>query len=441
MRKPGKTKLAPILLCVTLALLAAGALRLWLLLPPRVMAFGLAVAQEGIDKVVAELPEGSLEGLLLAGSAFRALSAALLVCGTFWILASLLGLVFKRRWSLAFVRAGWFAVFLAAIVLGYVAFVAGDKLAAAIKEANPQAQDAVATFFFRWAYLRWALLASAVAAGMLVLSWRARTIAIYNPPPPPVELAAGDRVLENLRTGGQDPRFSKSLLSSLGLHWIIIVAVPFLWAMRGCVTPYLLPQGSGKPRVTRVIQVQKRKKKPRKKYILRPNAAVYWDIPDLNESKIAKEVEEETRLTYAANPNAVFGQMGAGGGNKGGWPEGVPGGKIRFIRLEYVGRDWDDGMDELSRADINFLAFLKKEVPFPVARRSEANRISVLKRYPKGFAPPFVYMTGSDNINTTSAEKRALREYLLDGGMLFADCGSHGWDYHFRIFIKSVFPD
>jgi len=29
-------------------------------------------------------------------------------------------------------------------------------------------------------------------------------------------------------------------------------------------------------------------------------------------------------------------------------PDGVPGGKIRFIRLEYDGRDWDDGMDAAS---------------------------------------------------------------------------------------------
>jgi len=184
--------------------------------------------------------------------------------------------------------------------------------------------------------------------------------------------------------------------------------------------------------------VVKRAKKRRKKYILRKNAAVYWDIPDLNQSKVAQEVDEQTQLTHVADRNAVHGNMGAGGGKKGGWPDGVPGGKIRFIRLEYSGRDWDDGMDAASAADINFLNFLRKEVPFPVARKSESNRISMLARYPKGLAPPFVYMTGSDSFRSSARERKVLREYLMAGGMLFADAGNQQWDRSFRSFLGEV---
>ena len=217
--------------------------------------------------------------------------------------------------------------------------------------------------------------------------------------------------------------------------------MPFLLLLRGCIEPYLVPYGRGEARVTRVMRVVRRQKKQRKRFILRQNAAVYWDIPDLSESDIARQVDADTQLTWQTDRNALHGKMGAGGGKTGGWPDGVPGGKIRFIRLEYRGRDWDDGMDAHSRADINFLTFLKQEVPFPVARKSESHRISLLTRYPRGFAPPFVYMTGSSSIGTSSRERRVLRDYLLDGGMLFADAGSWQWDRSFRSFIRGVFPD
>ena len=331
-------------------------------------------------------------------------------------------------------------MFVASFILLAAVFDAGGTLAQAYKEHTPGANDvAYRTFLMRWIWLRWALLASAVAAGMLVVAARAKTLAAFHADE--ADAPIGDRVVENLRTGGNDRRFRKSWLSSAMLHWVVIVAIPFLLSLRGCVSPYLVPYGRGEARVVRVMKVVKRKKKPRKKYILRKNAAIYWDIPDLNESKIAEDVNEATQLTYTANRNAVHGKMGAGGGKQGGWPDGVPGGKIRFIRLEYQGRDWDDGMDGISAADINFLNFFRKEVPFPVAHKGESHAISLLAKYPKGFAPPFVYMTGSEGISTSANDKRVLREYLLDGGMLFADSGTAKWSREFFRFIQQVFPD
>ena len=57
--------------------------------------------------------------------------------------------------------------------------------------------------------------------------------------------------------------------------------------------------------------------------------------------------------------------MGTGGGNKPGWADGFADGEVRFIRLEYNGPDWDDGMDNTSRADQNFLDCVRtRKLPF-----------------------------------------------------------------------------
>jgi hypothetical protein len=436
-----KTSPIPTVLCVPLALLATAALRAVILMPASAAEFAFRADYLGMEDYAAELMDGPAAALHLAGPAMNALSATLLVCGGLWGAASLVGMVVRRPWAMALLRAAYVAVFVASVVFAHVVFLAAGALSDTVKEASREVEGLeLDVFKLQWHYLRWALLAGAFAAGMLLLSWRGKAMALFNMAAPSGP-GAGDRVLEGIRTGGRDPCYRKSWLSSAFVHWFLIIALPFLLLFRGCIEPYLVPHGRGQARVTRVMRVVRRKKKERKKYILRRNAAVYWDIPDLSESDIARQVDEDTQLTWQTDLNALHGKMGAGGGKKGGWPDGVPGGKIRFIRLEYRGRNWDDGMDAHSQADINFLAFLRQEVPFPVARKSESHRISLLTRYPKGFAPPFVYMTGSSSVGASSTERRVLRDYLLDGGMLFADAGSWQWDRSFRSFIKGVFPD
>lgn len=437
-----KTSPIPTALCVPLAVLAAATLQFVVLADALASELDFCLAEAGgLAELAETLLAGPLAAIFVARGAAGVLSGVGGACGVLWALVSILGLLVRRRWSLVAIRAAYVVVIAAGLVLAAVVYATAGLLADAYAAANPEADNVgVRSFLFQWQYLRWVLLAAAGAAGMLVLSWRGRTIALYGPAGAGEEPAPGDRFVENVRTGGRDPAYRRSWLSSSFLHWFVIIALPFLWALRGCVEPYLVPYGRGKPRVTRVMRVVKRKKK-RKKYILRQNTAVIWEIPDLNESKIAQQVNEETQLTHAADRNAVHGQMGAGDGTKGGWPDGVPGGKIRFIRLEYRGRDWDDGMDAGSRADINFLTFLRQEVPFPVARKSESHAVRLLSRYPAGFAPPFVYMTGSEHVYVSRTDRKILREYLLQGGMLFADCGSRRWDHSFRGFIRGVFPD
>jgi len=438
-----KSSLIPIILCVPLGLLAAAAERaVYLALPVSAAELEFLRLYLAPEDLANELLAGGLLTLHSAGpQAMALLSGTLGVCGGLWALSSVVGLLFRRRWALAAVRTGYAAVLVGALVGCGVAAVAVNEAASQYEQFDPENQGlATETFLLFWSYARWALAAAAGAVWMLILSCRGRALALYCPPPSPSR-APGDELIENLRTGGRDPRYRRSLLTSGFALWFLIVALPFLLLFRGCVEPYRVPYGSGQARVMRVMRVVRRQKKKRKRFILRRNAAIYWDIPDLRESDIERQVDEDTQLTHVADRNAVHGQMGAGGGKKGGWPDGVPGGRIRFIRLEYRGRDWDDGMDAHSRADINFLTFLRQEVPFPVARKGESHAVRLLARYPKGLAPPFVYLTGSDSVYVSRSDRRILREYLLEGGMLFADAGSWRWDRSFRGLMKSVFPD
>ncbi len=310
--------------------------------------------------------------------------------------------------------------------------------------------DPVSLFFIRW-HLLWPVALGALGMAVLhAIALRHKVISLYtgihDERPAP-----GDRLIDNILSNGADPRFRKSLISSVGLHVLVILVIPWLLTMRGCVEPYRVPKGSGTPSTLTAVKVTKvvKKKTKKKRFVINPKSAISFHIPDLDESVAARQVDAETQLTYAADPSRVMGmgmgtsaagKMGAGGGKTGGWPDGMENAKVRFIRMEYNGEGWDDGMSPDMRADLNFLDTFQKLTGFKVATAPESHPIGLLKKYPKGFAPPFVYMTGSGSINVTAGEIKTMREYLLDGGMLFADCGSPQWDRNFRGFIKQVLP-
>jgi hypothetical protein len=56
------------------------------------------------------------------------------------------------------------------------------------------------------------------------------------------------------------------------------------------------------------------------------------------------------------------------------------------------------------------------------------------------FAYPIVYMNGHGNVFFTSKEAMVFRQYLTNGGFLFAD-DNYGFDKSFRREMKKVFPD
>ncbi|MHC4253487.1 MAG: DUF4159 domain-containing protein, partial [Planctomycetota bacterium] len=272
----------------------------------------------------------------------------------------------------------------------------------------------------------------------LVLLWLVvlKDVAVYYRAPPPGEAPLlGDRIVENLRTHGGDERFRTSTYWAVTVHALAII-VPMI-ATRGCMmAPYAVPKGRGEQMVQRIV-VKRIKKKKKKKYVLNMNSPIVYYVPDLDDSDVLEKLEEETQDTYQATKMA---NLGKGGKGKGGWPHGMENARVRFIRLRYSGGDWDQDMG--LGADYNLLIQFHKLTGFKIAPRTEAIKVSDLARFPRHRAPPFVFITGRQNINVSSRDVKTLRHYcLVEGGMLFADNGGGHFNNSFRRLMARTFPD
>ena len=313
-------------------------------------------------------------------------------------------------------------------------------LAAKNVTINGDEQDRATILLFWWKAC-WPALAVILYVVWLHLMMRSRSVyAAFRAAPGGA--MAGDRVLEDFRTHGRDPRQRRSLYASAMTHIVILVIIPVLMEMGGCVKAYRVPKGTGEP-VVAMVKMVKPKKKKKKTLSLRPNSAIIFEVPDLDDTEVDQQIEEQSQVTYVASANAKAGKMGKGGPGKGGWPEGMEKYKIRFIRLDHGGSGWDDGMDARTAADVNFLRAFANATGFTkIARKGESHAIRLLKKYPKDGFPPFVYMTGNHNMGrVSSGDIKILREYCLNGGMLVGDAGSPEFHRSFTHFMRQVFPD
>ena len=246
----------------------------------------------------------------------------------------------------------------------------------------------------------------------------------------------GDQVVESLRTGGHDPRMRSSSYWATFLC-LFALALPFI--MRGCgwEDPYGLPKGSGDP-VVEMVQVTRQREIPERRLIVNNWSPFIFERMEIDDIKILDEMEEQTLDTYEIAQEQT-GKLGEGGGDTGGWPEGMEGATVRFIRLQYSGGDWDQNMDRNS--DANLLRRFNRITGFPVAPDGEARRADRLRRFPQGLKPPFVFMTGRGNVNFSANEIRTLRWYTLEeGGMIFATHGGGNFDRNFRNQLNRIFP-
>ncbi len=361
------------------------------------------------------------------------------ICGTVFLAAAFIALARKPS-ALARLRKAYIAAYVLFGIYAYaVISLTGQIEASGLKSFQGADIDTVQVFFWRYDLLWLPACVLLFVVWLHLLSWRGIVIATYAGKAAP-GAGPGDKVIENIRTHGRDPVYRKSNATSLLTHIFLIVILPWLLRLGGCVDPYRPPWGGGKPEIT-MVRVVKKKPKKKKKFVLNPNSKIYLRAPDLDESDLHDQVEEMSRVRHTADPNAMFGQLGDGDAKTPGWQDGFKDGIVRFIRLEYNGHDWDDGMDEKSGADMNFLrAFRKMSGGMKTAQKSESHPVRLLKKYPKGQAPPFVYMTGSGHIHISSSDIKTLKNFLQEGSLLFADAGSGHWDRSFRSLMQRVFP-
>ena len=254
--------------------------------------------------------------------------------------------------------------------------------------------------------------------------------------------------------GRHDPIMRQGLTFGLAIHALLIF-LPLLWmSLARQQASYALPKGSGTASVgggeeVLVRPVKKQPKKNRRKFAVNPNSSIIFYSPDIDsDSKVLEIAQEETARTYVATGGKGGGKwggkgggrLGKGGGTQGGWPEGMEGAKVRFIRLQYRGGDWDyrTGSD----ADFNMMRAFAEITGLPGRVVAENIPIDALKHFPKNHAPPFVYITGTKGLEISPAEAKILRWYLLEeGGMLFADSGSLMFDNAFRAALRQACPE
>ena len=224
---------------------------------------------------------------------------------------------------------------------------------------------------------------------------------------------------------GQE-KLDQSFTTFVGYGFVFFVLFMLLTQMSGCKEIYEMPAGAGEEKQKQVVKI---KKVVEKKFIINPYSSVIFNPPPIEDIQL--EMLEVTEHTY---------QIGQGAGDGAGFSGGTNRGKVRFIRLEYAGGDWDQ--DFGVGADLNLLIEYGLRTGHEVAEKTESRQIRQLKNFPATKCPPVVYMTGQKNIIVGERDVEILREYLLDKhGLLFADNGGSGhWHGQFFDMMRRVLP-
>ncbi|MDE0819238.1 MAG: hypothetical protein OSA92_16395, partial [Pirellulaceae bacterium] len=176
--------------------------------------------------------------------------------------------------------------------------------------------------------------------------------------------------------GQKSPRLNQSLSSFVSYCLTFFLVCMILSQFRGCTQYYDLPAGGG---VTETVQqVVKIQKIIRKKFILNPFSAIYYNAPEIDEVKL--ELSEVTAHQYNIGDGEGEGPGFAGGNNKG---------SVGFFRLEYAGGDWNQ--DFGIGGDMNMLIKYTELTGQKVDKQSKAVSPSQLQEFDKVRCPPLLY--------------------------------------------------
>jgi len=227
--------------------------------------------------------------------------------------------------------------------------------------------------------------------------------------------------------GRQSPRLRQSLSGLMSYSLLFMLVLLICSQINGCQELYEMPAGGGEQQA--LAQTVRLQKVIRKKFVVNPFSSILFKVPPIDEIKL--ELTEITKHAYT---------VGYGSGEGSGFAGGKKGAKVRFMRLEYSGGDWDQ--DFGIGSDLNMLTEYSARTTQPVAAQTESRTIEQLRNFPLGASPPMVFMTGQGNISISSAQTKILREFLIDKhGMLFIDNGG-SQHFHNQVIgmMRSVLP-
>ena len=221
-------------------------------------------------------------------------------------------------------------------------------------------------------------------------------------------------------------KLDQSMLTLIGYTLVFFLLFLLLTQLSGCREIYELAAGGGEQQRKQIVKIQKIIEK---KLVINPFSSVIFNPPPIEDIEL--QLQEITKHAY---------EVGYGEGKGAGFSGGTSRGKVRFIRLEYAGGDWDQDFGVGS--DLNMLIEYGVRTGHKVHDRTESRRIAQLENFPTGKSPPMVYVTGQKNIIVSNSEVETLREYLLEKhGMIIGDNGgSTGWHGRFFELMRRVLP-
>lgn len=227
--------------------------------------------------------------------------------------------------------------------------------------------------------------------------------------------------------GRDGKKLKQSTLALLTYACAFWLAVMIVTQIGGCSDIYEMPAGGGVQKtVAQTVRIQK---VIRKKYVVNPFSAIKFEVPPIDEVKL--QLQEVTAHQY---------QIGYGEGAGAGFAGGTNKGKVRLIRLEYDGGDWD--LNHGPGGDMNMLFEYGLLTQQKVAEKTESRRISQLASFPPDKSPPVVFLTGQKSLSLANNDVKVLREYLIDKhGMLFASSGGAHFHNQFIATMNRVLPD
>lgn len=212
--------------------------------------------------------------------------------------------------------------------------------------------------------------------------------------------------------GRRSQKLAQSLTALFSYSFLFALAAMLSTSIGGCREIYEMPAGGGEQKT--MAQTVKIQKVIKKKYVINPFSLISFNPPPIDEIKL--QLLEVTAHQYT---------VGYGQGSGAGYAGGTQQGKVRFIRLEYAGGDWDQ--DFGVGGDLNLLVEYGQRTGQAVNSVTESRTVGQLANFPIGKSPPLVYLTGQKSVSLSKSEIKTLREYLLEKhGMLFGDNGGSG---------------